>query len=131
MIDLWPDLVFDVDIVTPVGILKEQAALLGPKTNNVVQAGVRSVYIENDFSFRFDLYCLALDYRYALFTISYPVELFPVTLVFNDVNAKKDSVIETETAFRDSLRIIFASEKTRKVIDALMVMATGQSEESE
>jgi hypothetical protein len=39
-IDLWPKTKFETDVVTPVSILRRQAALLGEKTQQLVTADV-------------------------------------------------------------------------------------------
>ncbi len=41
MTDLWPETIGTVRVKSPVAILREQASLLGQKTQNLVQAQVK------------------------------------------------------------------------------------------
>ena len=86
MTDLWPEDINIPDLIAPVTILKEQASLLGTKTNNVVKAEVTTskprLSEEGKFYYVFYLVAPALNnYYYELFAITHGVELYP--LVFN------------------------------------------------
>lgn len=43
MVDLWPADIGEPNIRTPVSILREQASLLGEKTNNIVEGQVAEI----------------------------------------------------------------------------------------
>ena len=45
--NLWPDDISASSAITPLSVLKGQAAALGPLTNNVVEATVSSAPIED------------------------------------------------------------------------------------
>lgn len=86
MRDLWPeDLIEDVCNFsrTPAIILREQAALLGKKTNNLVEAEVVRVETRHpgEFGYAFFIVTPVLDgYKYKLFTIEYNLNMYPVSL---------------------------------------------------
>ena len=78
MIDLWPDDIEHTSVKAPVTILKEQGALLGRKTDNLVEGVVardRRLFTEpGDFRYSFYLAAPALgDYRYRLLGILHSV----------------------------------------------------------
>lgn len=79
--DLWGELPLAEEVRSPLTILKEQAALLGQKTNNLLQGHVnfhRST-IDPQFTADFDIEAPLLDsYFYHVLTIRYPVTLYPV-----------------------------------------------------
>jgi len=142
MESLWPNDVAVVQKKAPVTILKEQASLLGQRTKTLVTAEVKAVDSEHyDFAFAFYIVGPALgNYRYKLFTVSHDVELYPVTIDLGDVEwasevargiqARVQAEIPgtsiqagTEQEFLECLRRIFASQKTRKVIGAILAQS--------
>src|SRR5947209_3445942 len=84
--DLWPDFQAPEAISSPVFLLKEQAARLQQKTKGLVLAGLRPASApDGSFWVGFDLYSPALgEYSYRLFQVTYPPQLFPVTLTDAD-----------------------------------------------
>lgn len=120
--DFWPsDINVLPDLQTPVSILREQASLLGEKTNNLVEAEVRSQGDKSSqFVHTFFLVAPALDnYRYPLFTVTHKVDLYPATISF----ASQGLQAENEVKFVEYLKKIFADEKTKKVIQALIAQS--------
>src|SRR5437879_4450707 len=76
--DFWGQIQTE-GIRTPVAILREQAALLGPKTQNLVEAKVQTHPLGSYLSHSFKLSVPALDYVYQLFSVNHPVDhLYPV-----------------------------------------------------
>src|SRR5262245_26775436 len=84
--NLWPDFQAPEAINSPVFLLKEQAAALREKTKGLVLAGLRPASApDGSFWVGFDLYSPALgEYMYHLFEVTYPPQLFPVTLTAAD-----------------------------------------------
>jgi hypothetical protein len=123
--DLWPeDIAVVSDLKPPLTILREQASLLGNKTNNLVEGEVRSYNMGNGIlSHSFLVTSPIFNYSYSLFTVMHSAEFYPVDFV-DDSNIVLESV-NSEEAFVDKLRSIFASEKTRKVVSALIAQAQG------
>lgn len=136
MKDLWPDDIKATGIKPPVTILKEQATLLGEKTNNIVTASVLRSESRNllspvfgkDFSYTFFIEAPALGgYRYALFSIGHSIEIYPVYFDLDESIKKefigpidKEVSVDSEEEFLDILQGIFNSDKTKKVIGSIL-----------
>lgn len=142
MHDLWPnDLKMTGDVKPPSTVLKEQAALLGTRTRNIVLAEVIRSELElrvgNSLEFSFYIVAPALgNYRYRLFTVLHPVvNLYPVNIFLDDdvyheitegdVQANGRAVLKaaTQAEFEDILRKVFASSKTRQIINSLLALS--------
>jgi hypothetical protein len=89
-VDLWPDTFSIEGLNAPVNLLREQAALLGKKTNNLVQADVKQDKSSfGKFTYSFYLAAPALNYQYRLFQIHHDVSLYPViVLVENAISVE-------------------------------------------
>jgi len=145
MIDLWPDVLSTVDQRSPLTILKEQASLLGEKTQNIViavleEASVSGAWLPRVFplNYVFLLTCPALShYRFRLFTIGYDIDMYPVYFdhdsdvreeIMEETNGKllgKDNIIRAanEEEFTEVLKRTFSSKKAVRVIRALLSQA--------
>lgn len=145
MIDLWPDELTVVDQRSPLTILKEQASLLGEKTQNIVIAALESTppaggWRQNNYPFKygFMLTCPALgNYRFGLFSIAYGIEMYPVSFILDsdvaeeidkDIHLElgKDGTtiqVSNEEEFIEILKLIFSSRKALQVIRALLSQA--------
>jgi len=150
MKDLWPDTFVDPSQPkAPVAVLREQASLLGEKTNNLVTAEVKPLgrqigkaqndpfmppdaEPEEEFRYIFYLIAPALDhYRYRLFTIGNNIELYPVTLYWSQETEESTKEQVTfaynQEDLEEMLANIFRAPKTQRVIRAMLL----QSEERE
>ena len=123
-IDLWPKAKFETDIVTPVLILRRQAALLGEKTQQLVTAEVNTSGNSSQLVHSFRLVAPALNnYKYELFTVIHNVdELYPLT---GYSPAQPPRRMDDQSAFVGWLKEVLSSESTTKRIDALMAQAKG------
>ncbi len=152
MSDLWPQDFGTTTAPTPVSILKEQASLLGQKTKNIVKGAVKrtSVGWDDDrreamfrnfapvsaptkvFNYTFYLEGPVLDnYTYRLFRISFDVDLYPVRFFIDEGMADelsispKDGVsAKDEEEFKAILSRILGSDRTRKVVTAILSQST-------
>jgi hypothetical protein len=102
--DLWPGEIENVEVKAPVVILREQAALLGSKTKNIVEAKITKYplsIVKRDFQFGFFLRAPALSgYTYSLFSIAHDISLYPVDFFPDDdiwVEFRQMGFLETET----------------------------------
>ncbi len=138
MTDLWPETIGTVRVKSPVAILREQASLLGQKTQNLVQAQVKGGPADpRTFLYFFQIVVPALDYyKYELFTINHDIAFYPLTIFLEEdicIELEKSSTlspwqktaedafkIETEDEFLEALKIIFGSEKTKRIVTALL-----------
>ena len=123
--DMWGD--FQVEAIrTPVQILREQAAALGPKTRNLVVAEVdtsaraRSFGLdEKAFVHQLTLVVPSLDdYRYLLLSLSHGIELYPVQVesFANDVNMD----VASEEKLNEVLQNVLSAPKTKNIISSLL-----------
>ncbi len=135
MTDLWPSDLGTVTIKSPVTILREQASILGAKTNNIVKARVVKTMAQSvsgtmlPFNFEFQINAPALDnYSYRLFIIAYDVDLYPVKFRWLDAAIVEEMGLGREPGltasgpeeFNAILARIFGSQKTRHVIHAIL-----------
>jgi len=121
-IDLWPKTKFETDVVTPVSILRRQAALLGEKTQQLVTADVSTLVEHSSVTHRFRLVVPVLDnYKYELFSVTHKVDqLYPLHGYAGNRFAPD---IPDQSAFLRWLKEILSSESTLKKIDSLMAQA--------
>jgi hypothetical protein len=123
---LWPEDIAVTDVVAPVVILKEQASLLGQRTQNLVEARVhpgQARYSEYPFVYYFELVAPALDnYRYRLFEISHGVEFCPVRIEFEEFDESYHDAI-SENEFMAELAKIFSSERTKRIVSSLIAQS--------
>ncbi len=155
MSDLWPVLP-TMTMTTPVTILREQASLLGTKTRNIVKAEVRrynrfpapvsrhvasakpAASAQEPFCFSFNLVAPVLgNYTYRLFTVAYDVNLYPATISLDDEIAQEIDAFggelgaSNEEEFKEHLSRILRSQKTLKVITALLSQSTDQGNDGD
>jgi hypothetical protein len=149
MSDLWPqDIVEDITLQSPANILREQGEALGSKTRNlvkghVIRLGEDWASPEEDFSYAFYLVGPTLNYQYMLFTFSCPIEYFPLTMrvhdsILRDLDLRATGhdemtgilTVKSEDDFKVALRQIFASKKTRRVVQAIYVESGGSPYET-
>jgi hypothetical protein len=116
--DFWGEIVPTV-VRTPIAILREQAALLGTKTKNLVEATVYTESYGAEFRHLFNLVVPGLnDYTFNLFTIQHGINLYPVTVVGRELR------FETERDFTEWLRIFLSSDGTKKIVGNLLAQVT-------
>lgn len=132
MTDLWPaEFATEMELRPPVTILKEQAALLGQKKQNIVEALVQrkgSYAIEGaERSFYYDFYIRStpLNYAYKVFSISHGIEMYPVEFDIDEdiLPGQPRCVANSEDELIKILAQILRSEKIKKVISAVYAQA--------
>jgi hypothetical protein len=126
--DFWGDLAPE-QVRTPVAIMREQAALLGTKTHNLLEAKVETdigsfatlLSPGREFRHRFLLVVPSLNnYTYELFSISHGIGVYPISRN----GALTGSKFENEEEFVDWLREKLASADTRRVISNLLAQVS-------
>jgi hypothetical protein len=138
--DFWGEIV-PAQERTPLAILREQAALLGTKTKNLVEATVSTSLspLGDRFIHRFILVVPSLgNYKYGLFTIEHGPAIYPVK-VSSEVPPAQPSgglaeqllahgslnpQLQTEQEFVDWLRRKLSSAETKRIIANLLAQAT-------
>jgi hypothetical protein len=130
--DLWPDFAPAEGEVPPLTILKEQASVLGLKLKNLIEADVETGTTDYQRFLRHSLFLIApvLNfYRYKLLEVEHSAtNMYPVTIKQSMDDPASPTLISETTAedegeFKDALRSIFASEKTRRVIENLLAQS--------
>lgn len=123
--DLWGELSLEENIRTPLTVLREQAALLGEKTQHVLQGDVRiSHYGVPDFEAEFLITAPALDnYSYRLFSIRYPLTMYPLKIIETITGMLPPIEYPTEESFISALRLILSHAKVKKIISSLIAQS--------
>jgi hypothetical protein len=137
--DFWPREIATKQVVTPVTVMREQAALLGPKTNYLVEARVRTLAGSDGKGLlhNFELVVPTLDrYVYRLFTLYHEVvNLYPITCVegqFSKAERPKglpeefgppSRLLKSQTELENYLRLVLHSKETKDILANLMAQA--------
>jgi len=119
--DLWGDIA-PAQVRTPLAILREQAALLGEKTKNLVEAKVATSVNGPQFVHRFNLVVPSMiQFTYELFTVRHGIEMYPINVPADPPNA---NVLATEQEFIEWLRGELSSEGTKKIVSNLLAQVS-------
>lgn len=104
----------------PAALLREQAALLADETRGLVTAEVRGDQDPRSGLFAANFYLVGpkINFRYLLFTLSFPREFYPASLAFEPWTPAQIQVAD-ETELKSQLQKIFADESTRRVIGVI------------
>ena len=132
--DLWPDDIAVADSSKfPVIILRQQATLLGQKTQNIVEGEVRSIFDDihaspkkTYFGHEFNIVAPALgNYRFRLFNLEHSDDVYPSTIYISEEReeGEKAIIVESDEGLIEALREIFATEKTKRIIHALIAQS--------
>ena len=112
---------------TPLSIMREQAALLGPKTDHLVEAQVETRAFGRMFVHSFNLVVPALDnYTYQLFQVGHGAELYPVQPLHRvepTFVVPGSGEIQDEAEFIHWLEQRLSSTQTLKIISNLVAQA--------
>jgi len=133
MNDLWAEDIVTEKVRTPVAILREQASLLGKKTQNVILADVFSDISGQAFIHNFNIIAPALGaYSYRLFSITHSIELYPLEVhldgtVATEIGLENDDFIsiKNEADFLEMLAKILKAERTKQIIRTLVAQSSG------
>lgn len=120
-LDFWPDISASKPR-TPLSIMKQQAALLGKHTNNLVEAEVVTASEAGSLYHRLFLVAPTLDYRYQLLSVSHDITLYPIEVYASKLPAARQTV-KTEADFVEWLKKVLSSDETKRVVSALLAQA--------
>jgi hypothetical protein len=123
--DLWGDILVEKEIKLSVTILKEQATILGEKTNKILEAKVDSFSVPKKDSVGYSLNIIApalSNYKYKVLSLNHPaIFVYPVTINYQASNgAWTLGSCKDESAFTVKLKEILSSEIVHKAIMALI-----------
>lgn len=118
--DLWGDLPKVGKIKTPLEILKEQSNLLSEKTNGLLVGEISRRKAEDQFYYSFKLVAPPLNnYGYQLLLIQHDIGFYPLVLKNSQVEGSRTECSD-EKSFKNGLRDVFTSDKTKTVINKLL-----------
>jgi|SRR5579871_254365 len=116
MDDLWPSNIAETKLVSPVSILKEQAALLGEKTKQLVQGEVKSQANDTLLVHSFFLVAPTLNYRYELFRVSHSMAFYPLNVMY----LNRGTQVHSEAELKEKLKEIFAAQHTVNTVQSIL-----------
>ncbi len=120
MPNFWPPDFGKGDVNPPVAILREQADYLAQVTKGDLLAFVQTGRDESHFVHSFILRAPLLDnYRYHLFTVTHPLELYPVDVVFHATSQSWQG-LPNQATLENVLKEIMQSDATRNIVQALL-----------
>jgi hypothetical protein len=128
--DLWGEIAPDL-VRTPVAIMREQAALLGAKTKNLVEAAVKTDVWGQQLVHRFLLVAPTLsNYTYELFKVRHGAGVYPVTVLNESDKPQALSItvegeeLATENEFTRWLGAQLSSDRTKRIVANLLAQVT-------
>ena len=130
--DLWGEISVDKEIKLPVTILKEQATILGEKTNKILEGEVIPMKYPDKDRVGFALYIVApalSNYRYSVFNLSHKsIFVYPLTVAYKgEEGITKSYTCNDEASLNNTLKEILSSERVHKVIGALISQSKATS----
>ncbi len=124
MPDLWPPNFGNTTVDPPLRLLREQAGHLTERTSGLIEGLVATAKDGDNFVHSFYVVVPTLDnYSYLLFAVNHPVLLYPALLVTDP--AEEQLRADTPLDFRENVRKILGSERTLRIIRALLAQAGG------
>jgi hypothetical protein len=127
--NLWPDFTAE-KVRTPKTVLKEQAALLGEKTKNLILGEVTTDKIPNSNGKEViseELYLVVPslgNYRYKLVELYHePALVYPLYKGWNLVDGLNPLEINDEADLTKYLSSVFTDKKTKTIIQSLLAQA--------
>ena len=122
-VSLWPaDFGERSDLLTPLAILRQQGAILGAQTKNIVLGRVSTLSEGDTFVQRFSVHCPPLGYHTELFSVKHGIDLYPATVVFANEQGQNREAGNPEE-LKGILKEVFARPKTTKTIASLLAQS--------
>jgi hypothetical protein len=120
VLDLWPP-IDTAGIRAPVIILKQQAALLGKHTKNLLEGRVDTILHQDGLLHRFSIYAPTLNYVVELLNVSHGPDPYPVHVqsVRGLPNARF-APLNSEEEFIDWLKTALSSPETKRILAVLL-----------
>jgi hypothetical protein len=128
MENLWPKFDDIEKIITPKAVLLEQARALSTQFNRQIEGSLAEQRFKDTIICTFRIKCNPLDYIYELFSVKYGLfDLYPISVILEgdlakEISKEEDKIIlncDNQEQFMDTLRVIFSSNKTQKIIRGL------------
>lgn len=124
--DLWPSDIGSSKLIAPEVIIKEQAALLSSKTNNLVEAKVETIAHATQLEIKCYLVTKALpNSKPLLFKVINPLESYPASVY---LDGQPTQQVNSYDELVEALRHIFASDKIRNLVAGLMAQSEAKKQ---
>lgn len=118
-VNLWGDIPIKEEVKTPLAILREQAAILGELTNEILIARVHRKKDAREFEYTFYMIAPALEnYTYAVLSVEHGIELYPIEI--HDMAADRYLRCDDEQGFIVAICEILSSERMKRIIVGLI-----------
>lgn len=114
--DLWPGNIAESNLVTPLAILREQGALLGEKTRQLVRGEVDTQTVGTMLVHHFQVAAPTLNYRYELFSAQHNVNFYPLVVRHKNENVS----VKDEAEFKAKLKELLADQHTVNVVHSIL-----------
>ncbi|MBI2298496.1 MAG: hypothetical protein HYU66_06005 [Armatimonadetes bacterium] len=128
---LWGDVRMDLDlVVTPLTVLREYAATLGPHTRNFVTASVSRVHwsSSDEFCLAFRLDAPLLAYSHNLFFVVHPAtKLYPADVRTDLRRGSVGVPVEDEAALRVEVKNRLRAPATTEAIRNLLAQSLSET----
>lgn len=136
--DLWPSDI-DLNVVTPLAILKSQARWFAAKTGGLLKASVVSKDDASMSVHKFNLEAPELEYVVTVITAwhprhqVYPVRIDSFALVDRDSADEENSSLscETQSDFVNSVSHVLKSKSVRGLIESLIAQSNAKLQSDE
>jgi hypothetical protein len=127
----WPTDFGVATEITPLTILKEQAAFLGERTKNLIEGRVQTK-VEDKMEFRHSLYLIVptlSNYRFFLLSVHHKPAIYPIQIF--DGTSDREITARDFDEFQVRLKEILSSDRVKRIIGNLLTHAkTSQPETS-
>jgi hypothetical protein len=111
----------NVDIRTPLAILREQANALTQQTGGALQGQVSTLALDADIYISMQIYVPALNgYKVEILEYEQPVHMYPGTLKLNLLKNSGRSVINDEDHFVRMIKNYLSSQEMIRVVKSLL-----------
>jgi hypothetical protein len=118
--NLWPADLLDVQLTTPLTILKKQANDLATATSALLRGEVITETSGDLFEHRLFIVAPALDYRYRLCKVSHKIALYPCNGHFL---RRPPQQIDSEELLLAWLHDVFRDPDTHKILASLIAQS--------
>ncbi len=124
-LDFWPDIEAARPKITPLSLMKQQAALLGKHTGNLLEGQVDTRPVGSDLMHKFTIKVPALGYEYELFRVRQRVaELYPIiVLAAPKLGEERKGELSSEGEFLQWLKDVLNSDATKRVLGSLLAQS--------
>lgn len=126
--DLWGELPAVDSVRTPARILEQQSVVLAAKTRQLLRGRIAPQTDSRqegakEFIFDYHIDAPTLNYTFAAFRVSHPLELYPVSVsAVLGAHASSKYLAKNEKEFKRLLRELFQSHQMKNLLRSLLAL---------